>query len=365
MINIFNLPFAGGRTPVVLPMYDYIISRMKEQHNRVKSFYRENVFAVDNSHILVKVLTEMNRYMELTPDQVVHQVEANTSALERAFSFNSPVVDGGYRNDGSLYNRHVPEVWISVDHDFDVDRCVANWRELQPIRCLNHEFTDLTMGIPNGKYINDNNAIVVVAVDLPMLALQYKCWTDEVRFNPETGLYRPLHEFIYQYPLTALTATQTDIAIFNRLHNTLKGVKNNTSRDRHSFLVVDYALRIDDLNERLLDTFKRRPLDWKAILNSIPSITYGSYYRSTSYPDMAATRQVKWALVMARLKMVEFLLDLDDITKTNAAINLEMRDIISRELRATLSDKSMQLFPSAEITKRINSVYARVNRETP
>lgn len=363
MYSLFNPVFTGGRTPRHLPIFDYITTSLKNELTKVQNFYRANLLTVSNNHILTKILMDItSQCNNLSYHFLVKWVRANSARLERAYNLNSSVVGSGIITNGSIYNRNHAEAWISVAYDFDVDKCIANYKDLKPLRVVSHEYTNLTMSIPNGNYPENQEGLAVLTIDLALLALQYKCWMEKEQYIKEKDTYLPLHSFIYKYPLTNLVSTHTDVCIFNRLYSLVFDKPIVNGRSSNSFFVIDFGDRTTAALNQLLDMFKRQPGDYTQRLDSIPSIEYGSYSRSTGIPDTAPTRQIKWLLVLARLKTVELLLKLDILTGSES-INLVERDIIAREIRGLINDKSFLTFAPNVINTRVKNVYSLVNRE--
>lgn len=361
MSKFFNPPFIGRRTETIIPIYDYHVSRLNNELDKIKTFYRTNLQAVTNSHLLVKILTDYLSFMHYTPETLYRYIRQDIIRLESAYGLTSPYVNSGISREGMFYNKHNLEVLLSVSYNVDVEKCYQNYKDLKPLRVVQHDFTDLTMPIPNGKNPVNTPGLVVIAIDLALLALQFKAWYDKEKFVKETNTHTPLHNFIYRYPLTNMVSTHTDVAIFNRFYNILTGIENPQANNYHSFLVYNHGTNIDQTHKQLIETIKKRPSNYSSYLQSMPSLEYGTYYRSVLYPDMAPTRQVKWALVLSKLKQIEVCLALDDLNN-GAAINLLTRQDILRELRILVNDKSLiQNLPS-NYYSRIEAIIAKLSK---
>lgn len=362
MLNLFNPPFIGGRTPPVLPMYDYIVRTMNREMERVKNYYRENIHTLDNTHRLVKLLIDLQSYMSLSPEILVRTIRNETPRLCRAYGINSPVVYSGIQPMGEIYKRNCAEVFISVEYDFDVKKCIDNFQHIQPIHVLSHDFTDLGMGIGNGKYNSDEFGTCVFSIDLAMLALQYRVWWEKERYIKETDTYLPTHYFAHKYPIVNMLGTHSDVCIFNRILVLAKGNKPAVSRNHHSFLLADVEDRVDATHGKLLERFQSTPMDYLQRLNALPSLQYGTYYRSMNHPDLAPTRNIRWALVLARLNSVEFLLDMDEVSNSEY-MNQYERTQTAIELRIMRNDRSLASYLPAPTINRIERVYQKVSRE--
>lgn len=362
MLNIFNPPYLGGRTPPVIPLYDYVTQTMNREMQRVKAYYRENIYTLENTHRLVRLLIDLQTYMHCSPEVLVRTIRTETPRLCRAYGINSPVVMSGIDSLGELYKRNCAEVFISVEYDFDVKKCFNHFRQLQPVKVLSHDFTDIGFGLANGQYDSEEVGTVVLSIDLALLALQFKAWWDTERYVKETDTYLPTHLFAHRYVIVNMLGTQTDISIFNRLLSLSKNTPIPTARGHHSFMIADSTSRLDSCHVKLLERFKNTPMDYMQRLNAVPSLQYGSYYRSMNHPDLAPTRYVRWALVLSRLNSVEFLLEMDKVSKSQH-MNLYERDTVARELRVMINERSLSAYLPSPTIDRINRVYSEVSRE--
>lgn len=360
MFNLINPPRVdNGRGITILPQYAYLKTRLFSEYEKVKDYYQTNLFMVKNDHLLVKLLIELSCYIDSSPDYLVNMIRAASNRLESAYGLNSSIVGRGVMQTTNLYNRLCKEVWISVQYDFNVEQCYKNWKRLKPVRCVSHPFTDVNMVVPTGEYLSKEQGVVVMTIDLAMLALQYKAWCEFERQPDPHQPALPTHVFVHRYVLTNLVSIQTDIAIFNRLHHKLKGLEIAKPRQSNPFLVVDYGDRIDAVHEQLLGIWKSKSSDYQHYLGSIPSLEYPSYHRSVWFPDMAPTRQIKWALVLAHLRNIEFLLDIDD-HNGNTTLNLLVRQNLLRTLITLKNESAIHTSLDQVTIDRITAIHDRL-----
>lgn len=362
MFSLFNPPFNRDRTPIVLPMFDYLIKQTQHEVTKVVDFYQQNIYHARTTDRLVKLLIELQSFMDLSPENLVNTVRNNTARLCNAYNIVSPINNAKITNQGEMYNRNNPELFIFVEYPFGVKKCVDNYKALKPVRVVSHDFTDFGYGLANGAYQSQETGIAIFTIDIALLALQYQQWFQKERYIKERNYHLPTTHFVVKYIWTGLLSTHMDNVIFNRLLNRLKKQPSAPSRTPHSFYTVDYGDRFDATLDQLIARYQNQPSDWLQRMNSIPSLEYGSYFKAVSYPDTAPTRQIKWAMVLSKLKMVEFLL-LTDGYDQNTALNLTDREAIARELRILRNDRSLELFVPQTVLSRIERVYDEVNKE--
>lgn len=363
MSKFFNPPFIGSRAPTVLPMFTYVMSRMNNELTKVYEYYRENFVICKSEHVLYRLLNEFSNYMHLDKHVLYKQISMRRYQWESAYGFVSAIHNGGMNRKGEMFNMHTQEVWLSVEYpNLDIEKCYNHYQMLKPVRIVSHDFTDTNLPLINGKLNSVSFGYAVTTIDIALLALQFKAWWDKNRKVIEKNLTLPMTLFINRYVLVNAISTYTDVAIFNRLHKHLKGESIPQSGKHHPFQVYDNNGLLDETLKRLNDTFIKRPADWIHYLSSIPSLEYGSYWRCVTYPDMAPTRQVKWAMVLSKLNTLEYLLDLEDKQVTGSEINLLERDILDRELGFMINDRSLIENIPTTAMNRILVVKNRVSR---
>ena len=363
MFSLFNPPFDSERNKIVLPMFDYLTKQTLHEVDKVRTYYQENITTVKTSDRLVKLLVEMQTWMDFAPETLVKVVRNNTPRLCNAYNIVSPVSQGKITNQGEMYNRNNPELFISVEYPFDVKKCVTYYQNLKPLRVVSHDFTDFSYNIANGNYLSSESGICIFTIDLALLALQYQQWYHKERYVEARKYHHPTTYFVVKYLLTGMLSTHMDNVLFNRFLNRLQGEPCAQGRPNPGILLVDYGARYDDLFDTLIEKFRRQPTVWTQRLNSLPSLEYSTFFRSVSYPDVAATRNIKWAMVLSKLKIVEALLLTDQFDGNESFNNFE-RETIARELRVLRNDRSLVVFLPQKVLDRIERVYSIVNKQS-
>lgn len=364
MFSLFNPPFTSDRNKIVLPLFDYLDQQTKHEVKKVVQHYRENVIPVKGDHRLVKLLNELKSYMSLSPETLVSVMRANSNRLCGAYNFVSPTINGKINNQGDMYNRNNPELFIYVEYPFDVKKCMDHYKELKPVRVISHDFSDFGYGLANGQYLSAESGLSIFTIDLALLALQYQQWYHKERYVKERDYHHPTTVFISRYILTGLLSTHMDNVLFNRFMNRLTNKQNAPTKASYPFMLVNYGDRYDNQFDLLIEQFKTRSTEWSQRLNTLPSLEYGHYFRSISFPDAAPTRQIRWAMVLSKLKVIEFLLLTDQFAQ-NESISLNDRESIARELRILLNDRSFELTVPSNTLLRIHRVFDIVNKQQP
>lgn len=364
MFNLFNPPFRSLRTPISLPLFDYLTKQTAMEVDKVVEYYGRNVYNADVSTRLFKILTELKQYVHLDPATLFRLIRRETTRMCMAYNIVSPTSEGSVVSMGEMYNRNIAELFISVEYPIDVDKALKTITHMKPVRVISHDFSDFSYGLADGRYVCQEKGLAVFTIDLAVLALQYQHWWNNQRFVKDRNYYLPTSHFIARYIWTGLLVTHMDCVVFNRLVNHIKNNPNQVSRNSQSFYLTDYGDRFAYGFEQLTNQWKKVPSDWLTRLNSIPSIAYGSYWQSIAMPDVAPTRQVKWALVLAKLKTLEFLL-LTDQYHGNSGMNSSDRRSLEMDIRLVFNDKALEMYLPESLIKRVKWVYDQINLQQP
>lgn len=290
------------------PAWDWLNRGLSQNLKNIVSYYRRFPGRVDGSHFLIRLIYSMAVPRNQPLDRFYADSQAKALGIAQALRMTSSI-SSGVVFDGVFYGGSTKEIIIAHDEAFDYQAAAVNWRELRPITVLRHPKSDLTLNIPDGRITSEEEGLAVIAVNVPMLVLQYRQYRQyEDALAEQTGESpRGVTHYIYSYPLSNMMYSHTDIAIFNRLYNLHRGIPLGESRIKHSFHNPDYSAKLDELQLNQLRALERNPRRFDAMLKMIPVVSSKNLSDLAVLPDMAPTRQVVWALVLGRLQFLSFL----------------------------------------------------------
>jgi len=189
----------------------------------------------------------------------------------------------------------------------------------------------------------------VIAINIPMLAVQYRAFRLNEMLNARfSDSQRSVMQFVHMYVLPNMLPSQTDLTMFNRMDNLQKGAPIGQSSKNHPFYLPEtYDKRSLKIQLDILSNFEKENSDFVTILRSIPAVTKESMDLVMRTPDVAPTRQVDWALTIARLPMLAFLVRV----APNGGKNRNQREInaIERAVRAYRTGNVMRSRLPAEL----------------
>lgn len=326
-----------------LAEWDYMRNQLRRNLITILEYYQNTSVSVATDHLLIQILQSLVIPLSLSTERYYANIEPLALTLASPFQLTSPI-NVGRPFDGVFYGRGNKEIIVAVDEYFDPIVADKNWKLLTPIRVLRHPFTDLRLNIPDGKVKSQEQGTVVLSLNIPMLAIQYRAFRREEQQRVAAGVVdvqRNVMQFVMMYPLSNLLMSHLDQALFNRFDNLSKDLPVETGRSYHPFHLPDHGKRISVIHQRLLHILRRSNYNFGATLAFIPGAVQNDMERAMLVPDVVPTRQVLWSLVLARLPALLFLI-------STAKYGAKMRDQMEVDLIAEtfLRLKRQRIFES-------------------
>lgn len=292
---------------VVFPEFRRIRDGLRASIARVVQFRQDNPMGLAAAHPLVRLLMSLNVPLSMEPMIYRGYVAELTYPLARSFRFASTASQGQVFTPSMFYGDNVSEAILLHKEDFDLTGIEDRWKDLQPIRVLYHPQTDLNLHVPDGRHPSVESGMAVVAINLPMLALQYKLWRRWERGAVVDESPRTVMQFLMAFPLPNMLYSHLDTAIFNRLFSIYFEQPMPEVRQRHSFRLIDWHHEVDDVLLKYIGTMERRRADFDTLIEAMPTAGYDTRFESLQLPNMPFTYQWIWTVVIARLAPVMFM----------------------------------------------------------
>ena len=306
MYDLFSKPrrvYSGLLSDFVLKNVE---ARTLEDVNRVIEYHRYGSFFVPNTHLLVRLINtvstplayELNHYYEVTIARSLYA--ANALKLTSSINYGQWHVGEFYFN--------CPELIIAYNGSDSPQELARGWMDLQPVRVLECPVSNMNYLLPNGVNHSSERGLVVIAIDLPMLMIQYRCFMEQQSAKAAKGLDNvdTTKHFVAKYVLPNMLRSQTDLALFNRLYNLEMGAPMGIATKRHPFHISDYTDQLDKNLMLFADRIRNTGRDYENYLEQLPRFFSDN---PLSIPDILETRLVWWALFLARKRQMEFLIE--------------------------------------------------------
>ena len=309
MLSLFDSPppIAGG--VLRFPQWNYVRDGMRRNVATAVQYYQSNPTAVASQNFLVRLLHSITVPQTLPTERYFDLVDAIALNTSMALKMTSAIYKGQLFQ-GEFYGNGSIEILIAHDEWFDPELAHKHWQRLQPIRVLRSPHTNLGYNIPDGKRSSSETGVSVIAINVTMLAMQYRAFRlEEQRLSLEMGgdSQRSIYQFLRMYPLTNMLFSQTDLVVFNRIHARLVGAPIGETGRRHSFYLPDYSSKLNEVQDVILKGLDKNGRDFYDTMRTVPLVFQGTVAEQMRWPDIAPTRQVVWALMMGRVPLLQFL----------------------------------------------------------
>lgn len=286
----------------------YLKPALERNIEAVITYYRKSPFAVKSQHLLVRLLHTITTPKSQELLRYYDNVEASALNIAQTLGFTSAISKGKIWN-GIFYGPGNPEVLIADTTPFNPIEADLNWENLEPIQVLRHSRSDLNMNIPNGIKSSDEVGLAIIVINIPLLAIQYRAFRREE--NRQAFLTnsneRSIMQFLHMYPLTNMVRSHMDYVMFNRINNLAHGYPIGEASIKHPFFLIDYSQELNQFHEHTLQTLNDTAKGFYDTLRSVPTVSEENLAYVMKLPDIAGTRQVIWALILARLPALNFL----------------------------------------------------------
>lgn len=304
------------------------------KHNRSQSY------AVRSNHLLVKLINAMNLDVDLPLFEYHRMAEYRVDRVATAHRLTHSKHRGDVKTEEVFYGDGTDEVVIAVNEDIDLLSIEHTWRSLEPVKVLAHPYTDLSLTPLDGSREGQYNKYAVIQVDIIALVMQYRLWVlDQV--NRGYAIIRTPMQFVTQYPLTNALSTHFDVAIQNRLTALFLGEPVETRANPWPIYLKDLSQEIDDYLFDRIRYLQRRSMMYPDIMKAVPLVVKDDLWELNQLPKVPGTRQIAWALTLARAPIVRLLVQMD--YSVGGQRNYQDTNRIGRSLRDMEYDREMMV----------------------
>lgn len=308
MQTFFNNPQGLQHGTLYSPTWDYAKDGLLRNLEKVTSYYKTRPFTVRSQHILVRLLNSIGVSQEISLERYYDIVDAKSLNIGMHFKMTSSISTGAIFN-GVFYGPGSKEILIATNDSFNPFAANKNWRNVRAVTALLHTKSDLDLMLADGTNKSYAEGISVVAINIPLLAIQYRAFCNEQYVNMQRDGNSPhtAAQFIHMYVLPNLLYSQLDMALFNRFNCLLKGEPFTTNSSSHPFFLLDYSKYIDNYYLKVIDYLDKSERDFENIMQLIPMVSSKDLVEALMLPDWVSTRQVRWAEIVSRLKAIDLL----------------------------------------------------------
>lgn len=344
MQAFFNARTEYGSQPVFRPPeWSYINEQLQKNLNTVVNYYSARPFAVKSNHFLSRLINSISVSFNHNLERYYDIVDARALSFSMTMKMSSSLFRGNIFN-GVFYGDGTNEILMAVDDVFNPYEVDANWRTTSAVRVLYHSRSDLDLLLPNGKTFSNEKGYAVIAINITMLAVQYRAFLKYQKTNfIDKGLSpQTTAQFIHMHVLPNMLGSHLDIALFNRAFNLLMGAPMGENTKKHPFYLTDLTAKVDKSYNGLIELFKRRNSLYRTIMATFPTVEDKNFLTISKLPDNAQTKQITASEVLARLPFIYFFTTLAKISQSR--LNGSEENYFRKEFKHLQTNKIMDSF---------------------
>lgn len=340
MYNIFNKSYQISASVSINPSFDLIKRTYQNTIQTIINYYQNRTFAVRSNHLLCRMIT-IGMIPISTDNDRFHEIAFNRSPyIAKHFNLTSPISYGTIFKETFYSNCN--EILIYDDSDFNYKEVLSDWRNVSAVKVLDHPLSNTGFLLPSGNsgFIDNkekenttdldiinlysDSGLAIITINISLLLTQYKGFLLETMTNPNMSSELTIANFIHMFVLPNMLYSHTELVLLNRMMNLFYGAPMGESYRKYPFSIINYDSKLDGILNQSLKRLELSNFIYPSMLSNIPSIFNKSMLESLLVPDIAQTSQVWWALILSRLKIMKFLLDISNekaIANNKAYIN--------------------------------------------
>lgn len=341
------LQLGGG---LIYPEFRRIRDGLQLSVERIKQYRRLNPRHLPGGHLLMRLLMSIPASMKLDARTYNDKVADNALLFTQSFKLTSALSKGQVWRPGPFLGKQVTEVIIANTDPWDVEKGVANWEELTPIRYLYHPMSTLRLPVADAQFASTEAGVAVITINVPMLASQYRAW--RIAYGQTDESPRTVGQFLQAYPLPNMLDSQIDIAILNRLLGTFYGSRPVAEPFRHPFYLTDWSAEVDQVLNKWLDQVGPKRWDFDTLVSHIPTVASDNLHHVLKLPEMPYSTQLQWAVLLARLPLITFLVQWNKATDNQR--NQPYLNYIKRWLRYMDGNTTLRSALPADLYDDVN-----------
>lgn len=307
MQSLFRIGPENNAGSFELRQWAYVRDGLIRNVEKVESFYQTYPTVINSSHLLVRLIQSVNISRNLPFDRYVANCNSRALQLSQVLKLTS-ALNKGQIWDGEFYGPGTKEIIIAHDTLFPLYQAYDKWKELHPVTVLQHNQTDTSLLLPDGRMNTTDKGVAIIAINIPMLMAMYYCYNQEQdKIELNGGTRGTIVQFVVGYALSGMVRSHLDNVVLNRLYNKVTGTPNVNAVRKHSFFLSDYDSALDTTAEQQVMYLKNIKRRFPGVMRATHLPISENLWEFSKLPMVPSTLQVYWALTLSRMKILAFL----------------------------------------------------------
>lgn len=307
MFKLFTTERYEYNYPIIkYSKFDWIKRRYIGELDHVLSYYHNKDFAVPNTHILNRLITNLAASLNIDVYDYLNKVSANARLVSKQFNIVSNIGSGEVMSN-IFFGKGSREILLYKESFIDVTDVEERYMDMAPVRVIYTESTDLDFYLPFNKKVYKTPVLNIMTIDIVALLMQYRAWalyriSKDASTNPNV--------FIAQVILPNMIPNILDLAIWNRYMHLALDIPIPSFKFDHPFTVLDYSVGIDAILKNIVKNTKNENQPLVQTILSVPTIYNKDMLETLSIGHKFFTTQSLWVLWLARTNTIADLLSI-------------------------------------------------------
>ncbi len=274
----------------------------------IKEYFNSRKFTVKSNHLLVKILNDALIPLQYEFDRYLNIAYARSPFVAKLHKLTSEITYGKMYHGVFYYG--CDEVLIYNESYIPPTFNISEWRDLVPVKVIQHGMSDMSLSLPSGKDNNTSRGRCTILIDIPMLLVMFRGYALEQMGVNSLVIIK---QFIASNVLPNMLYSQANIAMFNRVLDTFSGAPFTEPTLKLPIVHQATLTMQDKVDSTISFTLKHivdNPMRYTSMLKNIMSISDADSQESLLMPDLVRTKQIWWALYLSRVNYISEIIDI-------------------------------------------------------
>lgn len=358
MFELFTSNYHPRGNVSIPPTFELVKRNATIEMHRVKQYYTDRVFSIANQHILNRVMMTAMAPLNYPIEKFLDVINARADYIAKTFRFTNEI-SAGQEQRKSFYSSATTE-YILINNSyispFDSHEEVY---DTACIRVVTHPCNVVSMRPPDSSDYANLNGLVVIELDIVKMMVQYRRFalTRMARNKEGEDLNISTFRFITTRLLPQLIESHVQWCWLNRIMARHYGDPDHINVIKPAMVTLDYTNQLNKVADSIILRLKNSKMMYYDMLRNIPGMFGGNMLSVLKLADITTTRQVWWLMVLSRLRVIRFLVDVggSNAIRTNRTYINNMQVALKRLLNGSIPDGVMPA--DLEMDMRIEAQY--------
>jgi hypothetical protein len=331
--------------------FDYFRERFKYDIDKVVNYYRSRDRAVNNRHILSRLINAIVPNIKLDDIDYLKIVEVTAKFTSKQFGITSNI-NFGVTHENIFYGSNSSELLIYIEKDIDLNYISENYKNISCVVPIYTEDTDLDYYVPMGTKDLRKSSLSVFEIDIVTMLLQYKAWCRDRLI--ENSSINP-NVFVATIVIPNMLYRLTDLALWNRFLAIHRTEYIPRFVIKHPFVLMNLETNIDKIYTDINKYVSNNSIPLDTVLETIPAVSEDSMWNVLKIDLNYYTSQSEWVLWVSRIYTIRDILSV--LGEKGLARNTSLTNQLPVKIRM-LENRSTQLETKLDEDQYIKYLYA-------